>query len=388
MLPKSSSFVDLAALAFNQARLVAASIREANPESIKCRTYFRWILAEAKYSRFLGGLQNTTAQTAGMTPPFFKFSPGLDIWQRVLPIYVPVASENPGWSVFDSGSSAASIQTDELLKVVLSSAKELGDFATQAECLQEMICRAQDPLALFADLDRLQMSIMGDKLGALQTRLSKYLLAGNDHSRRELHQELVLMDPRLPLWNGFRHPVVEWCHRRVQYALLLSIHGDSKEAKATDRQATDLYGLPRASMGKQSLQDQTFPAVPPPFYSPPKIDPVRMPDPEGHEGQRRRRRLSETVGFSAVRGQTALYSGPASNPSSKPERVKKMIESGIEMQDGQRKNGKEEEAAAQTEADIGNSVLRTVLAAKAARLAMQTTAEDAVEDEEGGLLRY
>ncbi|EFX04381.1 hypothetical protein CMQ_1309 [Grosmannia clavigera kw1407] len=238
-LVDDSSFLEVASFAFKQARLVAASLKENDPGNIKCRSYLRWIVAETEHSKIVDG---HWGKKGNLSYQFFRTFPGRKVWYglEVLPMYAPMAAENPGWPVIDAESSETSLKCDELLKAALDAARELGDLTTQVACLNEMICRSHDPRSLFVDLDHLQYLEMGDKLGALRTRLNKYLLATRDGYRSELRRELIELDPELPIWNKFMHPAFEYVYSRVMYALLLAADGDSEESRITDSRADEM----------------------------------------------------------------------------------------------------------------------------------------------------
>lgn len=266
--PVDDSLVRLSNFLFEQARAVATSLKEKSLQSIQCRPYLEWILAEEEHCRVRKAIQSgAEANTPGVVPRFFSGLPGWTHWSGLLPIYTPAASENPGWPSTSLAPSAAARDPNHLLSVVLQASEELDDFSTQASCLQVLICRSQDPRDLFDKLDHLQLGVMGDKLGALKTRLSKYLLAVTEESRQRLYKELVALDPRLLLWDSFAHPITEWCHRRILHALMLSLWGDSEEARKLDRQERRLSPLlPRSlltDLGKGGGYKTSCPVVPP-----------------------------------------------------------------------------------------------------------------------------
>ncbi|KAJ5538229.1 hypothetical protein N7494_007708 [Penicillium frequentans] len=57
-------------------------------------------------------------------------------------------------------------------------------------CLQELICRAEDPRTLFAELHSLLKDTQGNNLTQFELSLSRYLLANDNISRRQLICEL------------------------------------------------------------------------------------------------------------------------------------------------------------------------------------------------------
>jgi hypothetical protein len=254
-----------------RARVVASSVNENNKQRVKWRPYLEWILVEEARVRLRKSVEgeriNDAKTAAGVTSRFFRGLPGWTTWSGALPIYAPNASENPGWPAFGEGIELS----DGLLGVVLKVSEEFGNFSTQASSLGELICRSRDPRSLFAKLDRLQLSVMGDKLGALRTRLSKYLLTVDDECRRLLKEELLDLDPRLLRWRNFVQPLAQWCHLRVLNALMLSTGSSSEELRNADSLAETLrHQLPQNFLAKLNSPLPTAPrlAAPPVTISP------------------------------------------------------------------------------------------------------------------------
>lgn len=237
VLDNNSDVQDTKSIIFEHARRVATAVKDANPENTKCRPYLHWILAEMAHARAIHSIRETsTAQSVHVGPQCFRRFPGTTYGDNVLPIYVPLLSENPGWPVRQPNTP----DSENLLLAVRSAAEELGDFSTQADCLREMICHSPTPSRLMDELEQLQHSVMGDKLGKLQTRLSRFLICNTTESRRQLYQNLLAMNIELRSWSQMAHPIMQWCHRRVMAALLLDVQGFTAEAKTMDAQAAAL----------------------------------------------------------------------------------------------------------------------------------------------------
>jgi hypothetical protein len=134
-----------------QARDIAASIKEHDPEMIKSRPYIRWILIQEELSRTLGyEEEGRKSHKSALDFYHLRRFPGLISWTGSLPIYIPVADENPGSHV-----SHFSERDTELLQNALRASEELGDYDTQVMCLKELICRSNEPTALFDKLTHL-----------------------------------------------------------------------------------------------------------------------------------------------------------------------------------------------------------------------------------------
>ncbi|KAF7889173.1 hypothetical protein EAF00_009473 [Botryotinia globosa] len=105
----------------------ANSVSSNSLKDTKSESYLTWILAEEKLSRIL------KKERTRLTNHFRGF-PGIFIWQRDLPIYVPFSNENPGWVIDESLR-----QSNDLLELGLSTARELGNFLLEGKFLEEII---------------------------------------------------------------------------------------------------------------------------------------------------------------------------------------------------------------------------------------------------------
>ncbi|KAI9739959.1 MAG: hypothetical protein M1818_005015 [Claussenomyces sp. TS43310] len=218
------------------ARDISIRIRENNPENLKSRPYVQWILAQEVLARKLEDLENETVSNKRIfSAQHLANFPGLAVWMSVLPIYVPVKSENPGWPVSD-----LPVESSELLQIALKASRELGDYQSEASCLKELICRSIEPEALFRQLAHLQKSVQGDNIGYLQTCLSRYLCTTDDESRQTLSDELAAFDARQPISYDIRNPLMKWCQRMVQSALHSSLGRSQVEAFHAQEMAKSL----------------------------------------------------------------------------------------------------------------------------------------------------
>ncbi|KAJ5369312.1 uncharacterized protein N7496_009072 [Penicillium cataractarum] len=179
LLPKDRT-LSLARCA-QQAEQCAADIKEYSPHLTKSRPYLQWILAKEHFDR----QQNRSASYGEQRELHFEGVSGFVLNKWCLPVYIPVATENPGWP-----SPDPKFPPNEQLQWALKTSKELQDYKTQAMVLRELICRVEDPRPLFKELDQLHGHDQEDLVQLYESCTSQYLLAIDDSSRRELLQRL------------------------------------------------------------------------------------------------------------------------------------------------------------------------------------------------------
>ncbi|KAL1965261.1 hypothetical protein VTN77DRAFT_5863 [Rasamsonia byssochlamydoides] len=169
------------------------------------------------------------------TAHFSQF-PGITIYRGELPIYIPAGSENPGWPRPDP-----KFESNDVLQTVLETARELGDYQVEAMCLEELICRADDPKVLFTQLGRLQKSIQGDGVRYRQTCLSRYLLATDAESRRDLIEELEQSTHKSRIAaEDDAFVLTRWSEFMVRRALCCSLPGYASKLDRTQAIAESL----------------------------------------------------------------------------------------------------------------------------------------------------
>ncbi|KAJ5797952.1 uncharacterized protein N7503_007248 [Penicillium pulvis] len=154
---------------------------EAAPHLKRSRPYLQWIIAKQQFDR----RSNCSPSYREKREQHFEndFGEVLNDWN--IPIYLPVGSGNRGWPASDPN-----FPPNDTLKWVLRTSRELGDYETESMCLQELICRAEDPRTWFAECDNLLKDTQGNNLGHFELSLSRYLLANDNISRRQLMCEL------------------------------------------------------------------------------------------------------------------------------------------------------------------------------------------------------
>ncbi|KAF7865691.1 hypothetical protein EAF04_005857 [Stromatinia cepivora] len=194
------------------ARAIATSIRNNYPSSIKSSPYLRWILAEV----WLEEEEEPSRYS------YFDTYSGCLV-KGYLPIYVPLASENPGWRI-----KPYSEQSNGPLHLGLNAARDLGHYGLEVSYLEQLVNRSEAPQIHLRDLATLQKNVLGDKLGYLSTCLAKYLLATEREIQMDLSNELSEIDRRETTAGNSVYPTLRWFQRKIQMALCSSL-GGSKE---------------------------------------------------------------------------------------------------------------------------------------------------------------
>lgn len=223
--PTAKEVLPTAKRCLQHARDLATSIGENSPEHLKSRPYIQWIVVEEELARRLAVMDEGIASNrTALNPRYLNDFPGLTLWASSLPIYVPATLENPGWP-----TSSLPLKSDKLLQTALRASRELGDYRTEVMCLKELICHSQEPYDLFSQLIHLQ-KIQGDRSGALQTCLTKYLLATDDSSLGALKNEIsATHDGGGFEYNSTTSPLIDWCAEMIKSALYRSLGLDPRE---------------------------------------------------------------------------------------------------------------------------------------------------------------
>ncbi|TGO29907.1 hypothetical protein BPAE_0009g00010 [Botrytis paeoniae] len=224
-------YVRHASQCIEYARQFANSVSSNSPEDIKSESYLTWILAEEKLSRILKRSEPRLIN-------HFRGFPGIVIWQRDLPIYVPFSNENPGW-VTDEPLR----RSDDLLELGLNTARELGNFSLEGKFLEEIILGSQAPLELLRERARLQKDVQGYRQGYLATCLTRYLVAANETVQRELYDDLSNFDDEEIGFPADRGDAImlKWCQNRIQRALCISLRGTKEQLDIHTRKEVFLH---------------------------------------------------------------------------------------------------------------------------------------------------
>ncbi|KAI0594193.1 hypothetical protein F4775DRAFT_454653 [Biscogniauxia sp. FL1348] len=193
----------------NHATKLAFSVMENDSESTKSRPFMRWMLAKARNASKKGPkYKMTQKEYLGSWPGVVWFA-----YSHLLPLYVPAKFENPGW-----GTSNGTAELKGPVQVVVRTSRLLGDYATEAEALQELIKLSTNPSNEFQDLCNLQKSIQGDDYRYSQTLVSKYLVANSDYARTVLKKQIAEQSST-PGFFELLDPIQEWSLRMIQHAL-------------------------------------------------------------------------------------------------------------------------------------------------------------------------
>ncbi|TGO29917.1 hypothetical protein BPAE_0009g00110 [Botrytis paeoniae] len=200
------------------AREIASSIRDNYPASIKSSPYLRWILAEIRWDDVSGERQKPSPWS------YLDNSPGLLYFDGSLPVYIPFASENPGWRVWPNSEHSV-----ELLTLGLNTARDLGHYDLEVLYLEELVCRSSIPQNHLADLENLQKNIIGNKSRYLSACLAQYLLATDQEAQRNLSNQLSEIDQQEHSASRERNPIMKWAQRKIQQALCHSLGGSQEQ---------------------------------------------------------------------------------------------------------------------------------------------------------------
>ncbi|TGO81861.1 hypothetical protein BPOR_0993g00070 [Botrytis porri] len=199
-------------------RKIATSIRENFPASIKSSPYLRWILAEVRWADVSGKSQEPSRWS------YLDNSPGLLYFDGRLPIYVPFASENPGWKI-----PPHSEHSIELLTLGLNTARDLGHYSLEVLYLEELVCRSSVPQNYLTDLKTLQKNVIGNNSGYLSACLAQYLLGADQDSQKDLSSQLCEIDRQDDFASREENPILKWAQRQIQHALSQSLGGSQEQ---------------------------------------------------------------------------------------------------------------------------------------------------------------
>jgi hypothetical protein len=203
-----------------QAEQCAADIKEYSPHLMNTRPYLQWILAREHFDR----QQHRSTLYREQRKQWIERAPGLVLNKWCLPVYIPVATENPGWPAPDPD-----FPPNESLQWALRTSKELSDYKTQAVLLEELICRVEDPHPLFNELDQLYGHAKGDLIQFYESLTSQYLLATDEDLCWELLQRLKAASSEFkPTPKDDVCAATRWNGLGVQNALARSISEDEE----------------------------------------------------------------------------------------------------------------------------------------------------------------
>ncbi|KAM0135275.1 hypothetical protein ACHAO1_005161 [Botrytis cinerea] len=188
----------------------AISLSLSNPENVQANPYLKWALANQRLAR---EAPSNTRQI-----PDYKYMEqcqGVIIWASNLPIYIPLESQN---LIPVQWKRQPRSTPENVLKLGLDNSRKNVDYSLVVQYLQEMFYTSESPLEVLSELSHIQEDMQGDKIGYLQTCLTKYLneLKEFDEKIRELDSSPRKIDP-----------LARWCQRSIQAALHERLYGEN-----------------------------------------------------------------------------------------------------------------------------------------------------------------
>ncbi|KAI0002303.1 hypothetical protein F4779DRAFT_604030 [Xylariaceae sp. FL0662B] len=206
-LPQSSG--KLSENILKQALPLGLSIMEKDPANMKSRPYLRLLLAKSRFSE-----TKSRHEIASLLSDL-KSSPGITYHtdSRLLPIYIPAETENPGWKVQDSLA-----EFKDPARLILRNARDLGDYTTEMLTLQELIRLSINPVDEFERLCDLQKSSQGDSTGYAQSLASRYLVSNTDESREKLKTDISRLLSKIES-TDYLNSDHEWLLNMLLYSL-------------------------------------------------------------------------------------------------------------------------------------------------------------------------
>ncbi|KAM3073438.1 hypothetical protein ACMFMF_006644 [Clarireedia jacksonii] len=198
------------------ARKLVEDMTTLNPETLSSRPYFRWINNEERYKRItLSDIASIATPSTTNNFQYLDDFAGICILTGGIPLYIPAASENPGWKPPELEGIS-----NESLTSVMKLAEENGDSRIQVQCLDELICRSATPNKMIHELLELLEKKMGDNISYLYLNLSRYILAVDETSRTELYA--TLCNRRNVSYRA--NPLLGWCRAVIEDALARSLN--------------------------------------------------------------------------------------------------------------------------------------------------------------------
>ncbi|KAI1103136.1 hypothetical protein F4804DRAFT_311149 [Jackrogersella minutella] len=188
---------------------LALSIIETDPDSMKSRSFIRWMLLRAQFA------DNKGPHYAYSYGAHFESWPGIVFRSKrlQLPQYIPLHVENPGWVL-----NGAAAKFERPVRMAKNISRELGDYQTEAMALQRLIVLSGKPDNEFEELCNLQKRSQGDICGYSKTLVSKYLISNTENLRQDLKLEISrLFD--IPDFCDCLSMLDSWVLNMLQYSL-------------------------------------------------------------------------------------------------------------------------------------------------------------------------
>ncbi|KAM0161312.1 hypothetical protein ACHAPG_002515 [Botrytis cinerea] len=204
------------------ANQLAISLSLSNPENVQANPYLKWALVNQRLAR---EAPSNTRQI-----PDYKYMEqcqGVIIWASNLPIYVPSESHN---LIPVQWKRQPRSTPENVLKLGLDNSRKNVDYSLVVQYLQEMFYTSESPLEVLSELSHIQEDMQGDKIGYLQTCLTKYLCASDKTVMESLSNELKEFDEKIRELDSSPRkidPLTRWCQRSIQAALHVRLYGEN-----------------------------------------------------------------------------------------------------------------------------------------------------------------
>ncbi|KAI0899780.1 hypothetical protein F4806DRAFT_453875 [Annulohypoxylon nitens] len=224
---------------------LAYSIIEHEPENMKSRPFIRWMLVKAhvvdvKGPHYARSYEKQLHSCSGLV--FYSS-------KSQLPRYIPQRGENPGWKLDD-----AELVFERPVRVAVKTARELGDYQTEAIALQRLILLLANPAREFEELCHLQNLIQGDICGYSRTLASKYLISNTNDSKQNLAQEISGLF-NIPNFSNSIPILDSWMLNMLHY----SLEGNGPAAQRALKEAIEDY---QALTWERRVEiDKKFPTI-------------------------------------------------------------------------------------------------------------------------------
>lgn len=156
---------------------IGNSLLERFPHTVHSRAFIQWLVSKAV-------VKNGPEQFA-----YLSDYVGLAIRPKsagVLPYYIPIRQENPGWVPQDLTPAAR-----DVLEATLKASRDMQDYQTETLCLIQLALGTKDPGAYLQQLGQLQKK-HHNMSGFLSTCLTRYLICRDDESKKALLWDVVI----------------------------------------------------------------------------------------------------------------------------------------------------------------------------------------------------
>lgn len=191
--------------ALEYATSLATWLAQNDPAKMSSRGYIRWMIAKA-YRVAIRDPEMLNHRKLLMS------SPGV-VFHSVIPRYIPVDSENPGWR-----RPKTLGQVTNAMKLAVNAARDLEDYETEALALKFLISITNEPESEVKELRELQYRIQGCKLLHTECLIASYLWSKSEESKSRLKEDLAELLFR-PGFDLVSYPSQRWTANMLFHAL-------------------------------------------------------------------------------------------------------------------------------------------------------------------------